>query len=91
MRFFNKEVGLIVPPKKQTKTIKIKSLNGYGAVREKTDEGNTLTVKQPVVTERTKPKVSIGFLIKLFIFIIIPIIIMYIYIYIYIYLNYGSP
>ena len=26
----------------------------------KIDEGNTLTVKQPAVTERTKPKVSIG-------------------------------
>ena len=23
-------------------------------------EGNTLTVKQPVISERTKPKVSIG-------------------------------
>ena len=42
------------------KTIKIKSLNGYDAIREKIDEGNTLSVKQPVVNERTKPKVSIG-------------------------------
>ena len=82
MRFFNKEVGLIVPPKKQTKTIKIRSLNGYGAVREKTDEGNTLTVKQPVVTERTKPKVSIGLQLKYTLSIIIDI---------HIYLNYGSP
>ena len=48
MGFFNKEVELI-PPKKQTnKTIKIKSLNGYDAIREKLDEGNTMTVKQPV-------------------------------------------
>ena len=46
--------------KKQNKTVKVKSLNGYGAIREKIDEGNTLTVKQPVVTERMKPKVSIG-------------------------------
>ena len=58
-----KEVELIIPPKKQNnKTIKVKPLNGYGAIREKLGEGNTMTVKQPVVTEstKTKPKVSIG-------------------------------
>ena len=60
-----KEVELIIPPKKQTsasKTIKVKSLNGYDAIREKLDEGNTMTVKNPVVTESTKPKpkVNIG-------------------------------
>ena len=58
-----KEVELIIPPKKQNnKTIKRKPLNGYDAIREKLDEGNTMTVKQPVVTESTKPKpkVSIG-------------------------------
>ena len=61
MGFFNKEVELIIPPKKQTsKTIKVKSLNGYDAIREKIDEGNTMTVKQPVVTEKPKTKVSIG-------------------------------
>ena len=66
MGFFNKEVELIVPPKKQTnKTIKIKSLNGYDAIREKLDEGNTMTVKQPVLgkgpqPEKPKTKVSIG-------------------------------
>ena len=64
MRFFNKEVKLIISPHKQNtnnKTIKVRSLNGYDAIREKIDEDNTLTVKQqPVVTERTKPKVSIG-------------------------------
>ena len=60
MGFFNKEVELI-PPKKQTnKTIKVKSLNGYDAIREKLDEGNTMAVKQPVVTEKPKNKVSIG-------------------------------
>ena len=60
MGLFNKEVELI-PPKKQTnKTIKVKSLNGYDAIREKIDEGNTMTVKQPVVTEKPKTKVSIG-------------------------------
>ena len=62
MGLFNKEVELI-PPKKQSinnKTIKVKSLNGYDAIREKLDAGNTMTVKQPVVTEKPKTKVSIG-------------------------------
>ena len=62
MGLFNKEVELI-PPKKQStnnKTIKVKSLNGYDAIREKLDEGNTMTVKKPVVTEKPKTKVSIG-------------------------------
>ena len=61
MGFF-KEVELIIPPKKQNKTIKVQSLNGYDSIREKTDEGNTLTVKNPVINEQTKPKtkVSIG-------------------------------
>ena len=57
-----KEVELIIPPKKQNtnnKTIKIKSLHGYDAIREKLDEGNTMTVKQPVVNEKPKTKVSI--------------------------------
>ena len=61
MGFLNKEVELIIPPKKQiNKTIKVKSLNGYDAIREKLDEGNTMTVKQPVITEKPKTKVSIG-------------------------------
>ena len=63
MGIFDKEVELIIPPKKQSinnKTIKVKSLNGYDAIREKLDEGNTITVKQPVVTEKPKTKVSIG-------------------------------
>ena len=66
MGFFNKEVELIIPPKKQTnKTIKVKSLNGYDAIREKLDEGNTMTVKGPVLgkgsqPEKPKTKVSIG-------------------------------
>ena len=64
-----KEVELIIPPKKQNtnnKTVKVKSLNGYDAVRGKLDEGNTMTVRasatlrSPVVIEKTKPKVSIG-------------------------------
>ena len=68
MGLFNKEVELI-PPKKQStnnKPIKVKSLNGYDSIREKIDEGNTMTVKQPVLgkgpqpLEKPKTKVSIG-------------------------------
>ena len=59
-----KNVELIIPPKKQNannKTIKVKSLNGYDAIREKLDEGNTMTVKQPVESvTKPKTKVSIG-------------------------------
>ena len=68
MGFFHKEVELIIPPKKQNtnnKTIKVKSLNGYDAIREKLDEGNSMTVKAPVSgkdpqQEKPKTKVSIG-------------------------------
>ena len=71
MGFFDKEVELIIPPKKQTvkndKSVKVKSLNGYDAIREKLDEGardscaSPLTTKTPV-EQNTKPKtkVSIG-------------------------------
>ena len=62
MRFFNK-YEMIIPPKKQNannKTIKVKSLNGYDAIREKLDEHNTLNVKNPVINEKPKTKVSIG-------------------------------
>ena len=59
-----KNVELIIPPKKQNtnnKTIKVKSLNGYDAITEKLDEGNTVTVKQPVESvTKPKTKVSIG-------------------------------
>ena len=59
-----KEVELIIPPKKQNTnniTIKVKSLNGYDAIREKLDEGNTMTVKRPVEpSTKPKTKVSIG-------------------------------
>ena len=56
-----KEVELIT--KKQNtnnKTVEVKPLNGYDAIREKLDEGNTMTVKSPVVNEKPKTKVSIG-------------------------------
>ena len=57
-----KEAELIIPTKKQNtnKTIPVKSLNVYDVVREKLGEGNTMTVKSPVVNENPKTKVSIG-------------------------------
>ena len=58
-----KEVELIIPTTKQNTnntTVKVKSLNGYGVIREKLDEGNTMIVKSPVVNEKPKTKVSIG-------------------------------
>ena len=61
--FNNNEVELIIPPKKQIKndkSVKVRTLNGYDAIREKIDEDNTLTIKKPVVTEKPKQKVSIG-------------------------------
>ena len=64
MGFFNTEVELIIPPKKKNdkndKSVKVKTLNGYDAIREKIDEDSTLTVKKTVVTEKPKTKVSIG-------------------------------
>ena len=64
MTFFNKEIELIIPPKKQNtknNNVKVKSLNGYDAIREKLDESNTLTTKTPVEqTTKPKTKVSIG-------------------------------
>ena len=63
------EVELIIPPKKQNtknKTIKVKALSGYDAIREKLDEGNTLhehasaMQRSPVINEKPKTKVSIG-------------------------------
>ena len=57
-----KEVESIIPPKNSinNKTIEVKSLNGYDAIREKLDQGNTMTVKHPVVNEKHNTKVSIG-------------------------------
>ena len=59
-----KDVELIIPPKKQNtnnKTINVKSLNGYDAIREQLDEGNTMTVKRPVEpSTKLKNKVNIG-------------------------------
>ena len=64
---FNKEIELISPKKQNAnnKTIKVKSLNGHDAIREKLDEGNTMTVKGPVLgkgpqPDKSKTKVSIG-------------------------------
>ena len=47
-------------PSKKQLNIREKLLNGYNAIREKIDGRDTMTVKQPVVTEKPKTKVSIG-------------------------------
>ena len=70
MGLFNTEVELIIPPSvrqlraaqttKNEKSVKVKTLNGYDAIREKIDEDNTLTVKKPVESTKPKTKVSIG-------------------------------
>ena len=66
MGFFNTEVELIIPPKKQItkndKSVKVKSLNGYDAIREKIDDDNTFNVKKPAekTSDAPKQKVSIG-------------------------------
>ena len=69
MGFFKEGFESIIPPKKQNannKTIIIKSLNVYGAIREKLDEHDTMNVhasamqRQPVINEKPKTKVSIG-------------------------------
>ena len=54
-----KEVELTIPPKKQNETTKIKSLNGYDAIKEKIDQGNTLNVTNPVEPS-TKPKTKVS-------------------------------
>ena len=61
MGLFNKEIQIDEKPKNnKTNTIKKKSFEGCDAIREKMDENNTMTVKYPVVNEKTKTKVSIG-------------------------------
>ena len=60
MVLFNKEIQIIEKLKNnKTNTIKVKSLNGYDSIRE-IDEHNTMSVKYPVVNEKTKPELSIG-------------------------------
>lgn len=63
MGFFKTDVELIEPKKQtnnKTDKIKVKSLNGYDAIREKLEDSNTLTVKQPIQPQKPKLKVSIG-------------------------------
>ena len=69
-------------PKNTTNNIKTKSLNGYGAVGEKLDENNTLTLKQPVAVNwefYKKTELVWSKLVVMYIYI-------YIYVYIYIYI-----
>ena len=59
MTFFNKEVEMIIPPKKPNKGKS--SLNGYDAIREKVDSDNTMKpqpVQQP--DNKKSKKVTIG-------------------------------
>ena len=63
MGFFKTDIELIEPKKQtnnKTDKVKIKSLNGYDAIREKLEDSNTLTVKQPIQPQKPKLKVSIG-------------------------------
>ena len=63
MGFFKTDIELIEPKKQtnnKTDKIKVKSLNGYDAIREKLEDSNTLTVKQPIQQQKPKLKVSIG-------------------------------
>jgi len=63
MGFFKTDVELIEPKKQtnnKTDKIKVKSLHGYDAIREKLEDSNTLTVKQPIQQQKPKLKVSIG-------------------------------
>ena len=63
MGFFKTDVELIEPKKQtnnKTDKIKVKSFNGYDAIREKLEDSNTLTVKQPIQQQKPKLKVSIG-------------------------------
>ena len=62
MGLFQTQIQLVETPNQNNKTnnIKMKSLNVYDAIRERLDENNTLTVKQPVVAnEQPTTKVSI--------------------------------
>ena len=62
MGLFQNEIQMVEKPKNnKPDKVKLKSLNGYGAVREKLDEHNTLTTESPVVaTVKPKTKIPIG-------------------------------
>ena len=63
MGLFKTDVELNEPKKQtnnKTDKIKVKSLNGYDAIREKLEDSNTLTVKQPTQQQKPKLQVSIG-------------------------------
>ena len=60
MTFFNKEVELIIPPKKYNNSVKGKSLNGYDAIREKVDEDNTRKINPaPIPNPRKDVKIQV--------------------------------
>ena len=62
MTFFNKEVEMIIPPKKLTSKIK-SSLNGYDAIREKVDSENSMRERSAPIQQqdnKKSKKVTIG-------------------------------
>ena len=67
MASFQNEIHIVEQPKNKPHKGKLKSSNGYGAIREKLDETKTLTVKQPVVNEKRKQKsVFVQFQLNIF-------------------------
>ena len=61
MGLFQNEIQVIEKPKhNKHDKVKLKLFNGYDSIREEVDQGNTLIVKNPVVIEKAKTKVSIG-------------------------------
>ena len=57
MVLFQNEIQIAGKPKSnKPDKVNLKSLKGYDAIREKLDENNTLTVKQPVVNKQQKQK-----------------------------------
>ena len=62
MGLFQNEIQIVENPENnKPDKVKLESLNGYDAIREKLDDNNnTWTVKQTMANEKSKTKVSIG-------------------------------
>ena len=57
MGLFQNDINIVGKPENnKTNGVNMKSLNRYGAIREKLYEHNTLIVKQLVVNKKTKQK-----------------------------------
>ena len=55
MSFFNKEVEMIIPPKKHNNKGK-SSLNGYDAIREKVDSDNSMRERSAPTQQQDNKK-----------------------------------